>query len=516
MNDERLSIRELVMKFSANEISVRALRVGIANEPGEVRGTARIRLAEPGPAVFAHLHWDTLDLPARWVGEPLATSGQVFLDGNLDHFDSRGAVDIRRGSLRSSIAWQADGSRQKVHLREGRISQAHGELMVTGELGFVSPVNWRITAAARGFDPSGLAPAWPGALDFRIDSNGELAASGPRAQLELRELRGRLRGRPISGGGSLSVAPDMRLSGQLGLASGALSLDVSGTHGNTAQLDAKLEIDSLADWNSELRGRAQLTVKATGRWPDTSFDAAANAQGLKLGDNSIDDATLELTLRTPRTPSFELTAKARGAALSGMKFAAIAIAGSGTEAAHQLTVDADGQPLDPDLRLHGAFSARRWSGQLDTLKFDLDEAPPLALETPARIPRGGCIRSRENMPVGWRHPSVPVRQRRHGRHFNANYSLRALPLDLLARLAQPTHDLAITGHIDGDRGLPPERWLGRRQGDSCIRARLPRAVRPGFATAARIRGARSRSHVRGQHCECARLRDSQSRRQHRR
>ncbi len=451
LDDERLAVRELVMSLSPRAIVIDSLRVGIADSPGEVRGTGHIRLDGPEVAVFAHLNGSELQLPARWFDEPTSISGDFFFDGNPDRFDSHGAIDVARGSLRSSIAWRADGSRRKIHLREGRVTQAQGELTIDGEFGLVSPVNWSLAAAARGFDPSGLAPAWPGALDFEIDTQGESTPDGPRARFELKRLRGRLRSRPISGGGLLTLEPDMRLGGHLGLHSGAVSLDIAGTQGATARVDARLVVASLADWNSRLQGRAQLDVEATGRWPDTTFHAVARAQDLKFDDNAVDAAHLELTLRSPRSPELELSAQARGTTLPGMGFDTISVAVSGTEGAHQVTIDLDGHPLDAGLRLHGAWSDQRWTGQLDTLKFDLAEVPPLSLEAPVPIQlaadafdlgqtclSGGDIRL-----------CVAGNADASGR-FDTNYSAHAVPLEMLVRLAQPTSTLSIDGHLDGE------------------------------------------------------------------
>lgn len=462
IDDERLAIRELTMQVSAEEIAISELRIGVAEAAGEVRGSARVRLAAPDSGLLAHLHWDSLELPARWVGEPITTSGQLFVDGNLRHFETRGALDIARERLRSSVAWKADGSRRKIHLREGRVSQAHGLLTIAGELGLEEAVSWRLTAAARGFDPAGLVSAWPGALDFELDTHGELAPAGPSAQFVLRDLHGQLRGHPLTGGGRLTLAPEMHLGGQLHLASGATVLDISGAQGDneggSARLTAKLHIASLADWNPRLQGRARLTVKATGRWPDTAFHAAGNAQDLQLGTNSVNSATLELDLRTPRAPRIELTIRARDAMLSGMQFATLAVTGSGTEAAHEVSLHGDGHPLAIDVRARGGYVAPRWSGTLDTLKLDLDDAPPLALESAAQLVfapdafevgqsclSGGDIRlcaSGSGRPDG---------------QFVASYSLRALPLALLAQLLQPGHDLSFTGHVDGEGRVARER-----------------------------------------------------------
>ncbi len=453
LNDERLSLRELAMTLSKEEIAIDSLRIGLPDTPGEIRGNARLRLASPQAqsSVFAHLHWESLDLPTRWVGEPVVTTGQLFFDGDLQHFETHGALDIARERLRSSISWKADGSREEIHLREGRVSQALGELTVAGELGLGTPLSWRLSAAARRFDPSGLAAAWPGALDFKLDTHGDLSPSGPRAQFVLRDLHGQLRNRPLTGGGALQLAPDMRFEGQLRLASGKSVLDITGARGSTTQLTAKLDIASLEDWNSQLQGSVRLTVKATGRWPETAFDAAADARDLRFGGSAVDNATLEFHLRTPRTPSFDATLLARDATLSGMHFETLRVAGSGTDAAHELQLLGVGRPLSVDLRARGGYAAARWTGTLDTLKLDLAGAPPLALESkvPLEFAQDAFDAGKTCLSGGDIRVCAAGRGSAAG-DFTANYSLRALPLALLVQVAQPGHDLSIEGHIDGD------------------------------------------------------------------
>ena len=134
IDGETLAIRELAIEFTDGQVVARALRVGIADAPGEVRGNARVRFGESVPGVFANLKWKSLTLPARWVGEPLATSGRLLFEGNAEHFETKGTVEVAREKFQTALAWKADGSRDMIHLREGRVSQAQGELTIDGEL----------------------------------------------------------------------------------------------------------------------------------------------------------------------------------------------------------------------------------------------------------------------------------------------------------------------------------------------------------------------------------------------
>jgi translocation and assembly module TamB len=451
IDDGILAIRELGIEFANGEIVARALRVGIADAPGEVRGKARVRFGAQTPQVFAHLTWKSLTLPARWVGQPLATSGQFLFDGNAEHFETRGAVDVARQRFRSSLAWKADGSREVIYLREGRVSQTHGELAIEGALGLAAPRSWRLKAVAHGFDPSGLAPDWPGALDFALNTHGELAPDGAAsAVFELSDLRGRVRNRPVSGGGLLMLAPGMRLNGRLHIASGTSSLDVSGAKADTTELNASLNIASLAEWNARLRGRVQMTLSARGRWPATVIDANARGQGMRLDDYAVENLSLRLNVRTPKAPRVDIAIAAGDAALAGMKFDTLTFTGGGTAAGHDLQLRGAGHPLSAELRARGRLVAKRWEGALNVLRLDVDDVPPLALEAPARVrlARNEFAVARTCLAGGDIRLCIAGSNDTHGR-LTASYSLRALPLALLAQLAAPGQDIAISGQLDG-------------------------------------------------------------------
>ena len=120
----------------------------------------------------------------------------------------------------------------------------------------------------------------------------------------------------------------------------------------------------------------------------------------------------------------------------------------------QLELRGEGHPLSAELHARGGLVANRWDGSLDVLRLDVVEVPPLALETPARITlaKNEFAVARICLSGGEIRLCVAGSNDAHGR-MAANYSLRALPLALLAQLTAPGQDVTISGQLDGSGDL---------------------------------------------------------------
>ena len=102
-------------------------------------------------------------------------------------------------------------------LKQFDIVQQPGRLAMTGELGLKPVLSWNVKAQATQFDPGAFAAAWSGRLNFGLASDGKLSEAGPRGRFVLDDLKGRLRGRDLSGQGDLVLTPQRVVAGTLSL-----------------------------------------------------------------------------------------------------------------------------------------------------------------------------------------------------------------------------------------------------------------------------------------------------------
>ena len=123
-------------------------------------------------------------------------------------------------SLALSIALLAVGL-PGVANAESNFQTGAGTLNATGTVGWAPGLNWDIAATLAGFDPGYFAAGWDGNISGRFSSVGNALPApqtGFNASLNVPQLRGTLRGRPLDARG------DFTLRGQQGQGDLALSL----------------------------------------------------------------------------------------------------------------------------------------------------------------------------------------------------------------------------------------------------------------------------------------------------
>src|SRR3546814_13968200 len=91
---------------------------------------------------------------------------------------------------------------------------AAGQSRLSGALAYSPTVRWQLAGDIRGFDPGFFAPDFPGTLSADLASSGSIDDGGVQLRADLATLRGRVRGRVVSG----SARRDQR-AGQIGRAS---------------------------------------------------------------------------------------------------------------------------------------------------------------------------------------------------------------------------------------------------------------------------------------------------------
>jgi translocation and assembly module TamB len=340
-----------------------------------------------------------------------------------------------------------------LRIQEFEITQGAGGLSVNGDIDLGAPLQWRLVATAKALDPSVILHAWPGSLDFELRSTGQWPESGPRARFELPRLSGRLRGRPITGTGDVSLPPDRKPEGRIELRSGGASLVALASRGAQPRVDATLSIANLQDWHSDLQGAIDLEVVARGRVPELQIDATLQARELRQGRNQIGQATLRLSGRDTRTPqgTAELTASA--VTLGGFEFDRATVKLEGAARAHTLALDAQGEQLTLRMQADGAYAKESWTGSVGRLALEAQNAPALALLEPAPLsitPQGFAL-GRSCMKGGDIQVCAAARHQR--RELAVEYSIEALPLDVLAAIFAPGSDVTIEGMLEGRGNL---------------------------------------------------------------
>jgi autotransporter translocation and assembly factor TamB len=259
--------------------------------PGDIEGDlavrGRITPAEKLVRGVLDVKWSRVVLPASYAGRELHSQGEIHFDGTPKAYAVTGELDAGPSGEPTHAVLDVQGTDARADIRKLQLVQKAGQLALDGHVQF-QPVAWQLHAKAREFDPGMLLAGWNGKVNLDANTRGQMLEAGPSGSLQLLELNGDLRGRPIAGEGDIEFAAPSRLAGDLKLSSGKSRVAVKGnaTSGNEVDATVKLAVTSLADW-VRTRQVAGAGDRRCGRWPKPVFrrkprGAPARGRGSEL------------------------------------------------------------------------------------------------------------------------------------------------------------------------------------------------------------------------------------------
>src|SRR5262245_11506550 len=330
-----------------------------------IRLSGSVRTADEPLAAKADVQWHDVVIPAFWAGQDLYTGGQLHFDGSVEKYAASGRLSLGPKGKLADIELDLRGAPDRIELTQFDIVQPRGRLAMTGELGLKPALSWNVKARATQFDPGAFAAAWSGRLNFGLASEGKLADGGPRGTFVLDDLKGRLRGRALSGQADLALTPPLVAAGKLSLHSGRSDLEFRGKRGEAMDAMLDLTIATLDDWLPNSSGGVRGRFALKGRWPDLSIQGDTRASGIDVATVRADAIALNVDLKHPTSPSGSARADVHGLSVGGLNFSRLVATASGAAEDHKFSLDAKGDRLSMQVSLQGREKEGGWSGSID-------------------------------------------------------------------------------------------------------------------------------------------------------
>jgi translocation and assembly module TamB len=398
-------------------------------------------------------------------GEPLELERVHVLRASDGNVQLDAAINVGPRERVARIDLDVQGSSQRIELERLDVHQRAGQLAMTGAIDLQPAIAWQVQATARRFNPGEFAAEWPGSLNFNLSSRGQFIEMGPRlrgddaaaanaaleAQVEIKQLNGRLRGREVGGHGQLALSSDKVLAGSLEVTSGHSRVQVRGQKGAALDAVATIDVPRLDDWLADAGGAVQGRIAATGKWPELAIKGHIDASALSFAGSRAEKLDLTFDVAQPQNPHGNVALAATRIATSGLEFETVKLRANGNGTAHTLELDGQGEPLTTHLRLRGSRKGDSgWNGTLDQLTLAIKDIANLALAQPVTIEIAeraarlseACFTDRD------------IRLCAAGRTsadgaLEATYSLAHVPLALANVVLARSAPLALTGEIDG-------------------------------------------------------------------
>jgi translocation and assembly module TamB len=451
INGQPLRIDPIRMRYKENILTLETLT--LIDPAGRGRLTAAGDLRFGPPPFFANLNveWKDVELPKEWVGQPLGSHGEIKVVGSTATFSADGQLALGPPGHLADIALSINGTPEQILVKQIAITEKTGNLTAHGTVDLAPRIGWQFAAKANRFDPGQIVAGWPGRLDFALDTKGQLTEAGPDASVDLKDLRGSLRGRTLSGQAALTLNPQKVIAGTLSLRSGKSSLGLTGRGSKTMDVDTQFDIASLDDWLPKSAGSLNGKFHISGSWPVLAIEGGAQARALAFGEYSAKAIDVTADMKNPQSPEGSVKVTATEIVAAGFTFSQTELTASGNEKDHTVRLDATGQPLSTQFRIHGARNGDSWSGTVDQLTLAAVGLEPLSLREPTKVnwsPRGFDVS--ESCLAGEHISACASANQSETGELNAKYRLEHLPLGLIAALAVPDLPMRIEAVIEGD------------------------------------------------------------------
>lgn len=449
INDEPLVLDSVRFERSEERLTLKSL-LRIGQSAGELVANADIQFAEESWISKVDARWRDVVVPSAWVGQELFTHGQVDFEGNPQLYNATGQIALGPRKQQADIALQVRGTPELLELRRFDIVQKQGRLAASGKVNLQPALAWDIDARAQNFDPGVFAVEWPGSLRFQLATRGEMTEEGPDATLRLTGLRGRLRGRPISGDANMTLKPPLLPAGTLALSSGQSTVRVRAAQ--SEQIDATISVDvaSLNDWLPDSGGELAADFRVLGKWPDVTINGGARGRDLHMEEMRLGELNLEADVKKPLEPDGTVTLTMAGIAAAGFEFDTLQANASGNATEHRAELSTTGQPLAFSVAMQGSQEEEGWSGSVQSLVLEVRDAARLSLREPVNIVMKSqavdvsraCLVDRdiELCMQGALQPDGSMQ---------GNYSLANVPLALANSLASEELPLRFKGLVGG-------------------------------------------------------------------
>ncbi|MDT8452971.1 MAG: translocation/assembly module TamB domain-containing protein [Gammaproteobacteria bacterium] len=330
------------------------------------------------------LDWQNL----RW---PLQAETPVLFNSASGGGSVEGTMHSYQISLKSDSPWpellpsswtaQAEGNLDGLTLQSLRVTALEGEAVATGRLNWSTALNWQLEVSAEDINPASLLPKWPGQLNAKLNSSGRIDQGELSAEAEINRLSGTLRGYPVSLQSWLKWRDNGLDLTRLEARSGEAQISVQGRVAETLKLDWSIAADNLAELYPQTQGQLHATGRLTGPAATPTIQATFKGQALALPGYRIDALDGELSVDLFQWQQLEINLSAQALEMNGYTLQSLKV----TSAGQRIELEAIGDELTAQLKLHSRPGEQGWQGRLEQVDIRSQAFDHWQLRAPAGL-----------------------------------------------------------------------------------------------------------------------------------
>ncbi|MBI1424985.1 MAG: hypothetical protein GC149_16180 [Gammaproteobacteria bacterium] len=352
---------------------------------------ARAMAADISGTVAAQGDLKTLQLESRLqLAQKQIGKAQVHIEGksNISFSDYQFQSD---GDF-TGVAWpearfsvQGKGNHQRVELAQVDIDTLQGKLAGRADVSWRPHLVMNANLSMQDLHTELLAQQWPGRVSGEVSIETDSAVAQRPVHFSLRKVTGELRGFPLQAAIDGVWSEQALKLQKVNMSLAGTLIDAHGTVNDTWDIAFNAHSDKLDSVLDEAKGSFDLRGRISGKRKQPRLQAEGEAAQLAYANNAIKTLQLKLDLGLAKQATASIQLQASDVSSRGEHWDSIQLQTAGTNAAHNIVLDAVNAQASLHMDLHGAFTPWRWDGSVDRLDFKEADYGQWQLQQPASL-----------------------------------------------------------------------------------------------------------------------------------
>ncbi|MGH8129624.1 MAG: hypothetical protein ACRES3_02085, partial [Steroidobacteraceae bacterium] len=330
------------------------------------------------------------DVQASWSGFRWPFTGRAVLHSARGTLEARGWREFTyrlNGEFLAAGAPPFSGNAagrftaRQIVVEDSAWKALRGQVALRGTLARDPGRAWSVSGSARQIDPSTIRKELPGRLAFDFSGSGSGFDDDARWAASIRNLSGRFRGQPASGGGGVRRGEGRTEFEEVALALGPARLKLDGSWGRNAELDARLVADDLSAFLPELGGRVDATLLVR----DTTFALAFTGHDLVWGSHRAVILSADAHIDRDGREHSWLRLRSSGLTVAGFALTDMRLSLDGLPRDHAMAFRVGAGDDAVLLRGRGAYVDERFTLRLLSIAASGPRTVPWQLESPTSL-----------------------------------------------------------------------------------------------------------------------------------
>lgn len=172
------------------------------------------------------------------------------------------------------------------------VNGLQGNFKASGQLDWAPMLSWNADVTAANVNPAEIWPDWPGNIEATFKTNGKIIQGEVAASADISNLKGKLRGYPVTMQSRLHWQNNALDISQLNLGSGNSRLSATGRISENLDLEWSLQSDDLAELYPQAKGSLKANGMLEGPRQSPDFKVSMMGRSLQLNEYKLDELGL--------------------------------------------------------------------------------------------------------------------------------------------------------------------------------------------------------------------------------